>query len=167
MVETLSRLLNALSIRRDVNVYRLVLAPTVDLQSCQSFISATIVPSVGAVTAKVGAVDWYGIASGVLVKVAATTVLPALVGTIAQNTFNVYAYYVDSAGVVTSQMGVAGTTLAGVKWPTRPTGKAYLGASLFNPTAASFIGGTTLADAANTNHVGLNALGGFDQTSLV
>lgn len=167
MVETLSRLLNALSIRRDVNIHRLVLAPTIDLLSCQSFISATIVPSVGAVTTKVGAVDWYGVANGVLVKVAAATVLPALVGTILINTFNVYAFYVDSAGVVTSQMGTAAATLAGVKWPVRPAGKVYLGASLFNPTTGSFIGGTTLADAANTNHVGLNALGGFDQTSLV
>ena len=167
MQDTLNRYLGQVSAHIDRAALKAILEPIVDLLSCQSMISATILPSVGAVTTKMGSVAWYGMASGIPVTIAATTVLPALVGTIAQNTFNVYAYYIDSAGTVTSQMGTAGATLAAVKFPVRPAGKALVGASLFNPTTGAFIGGTTLADAANTNHVGLNVLGGFDQTSLV
>jgi len=167
MNDTLMRYVNKITDRSNKIALTQLLSPIVDLLSCQSMISAAIVPSVGAVTTKMGAVDWYGIAKGIPVKITAATVLPALSGTILINTFNVYAYYIDSAGTVTSQMGTAGTTLALVKFPVRPVGKTLVGASLFNPTTGSFIGGTTLADAANTNHVGLNALGGFDQTSLI
>lgn len=167
MQDTLSRYLGSLSNHIDKVYFKNILEPIVDLMSCQSMISAAIVPSTGAVTTKIGAVDWYGMVKGVPVKIAAATVMPALVGTISTNTFNVYAFFVDTAGVVTSAMGTEGATLAAMKFPTRPAGKTFVGASMFNPTAAPFVGGTTLADAANTNHIGLNALGGYDATSLV
>jgi hypothetical protein len=156
-----------MSSQKDIQALRPIIEGLADLASCQSMISATIIPSVGAVTTKMGSVAWYGIAQGRLVTIAATTVLPALVGTIAQNKFNVYCYYIDSAGTVTSAMGVEGTTKDLIKWPIRPTGKTLVGASMFNPTTAAFIGGTTLADAANTNHVGLNALGAFDPSMVL
>jgi len=134
------------------------------LKASFSMERAAIAASVGAPTCKVGAVDWYGIANGALVKVAAATVLPALVGTISQNTFNVYAFFVDSAGTVTSQMGTEGATKDLIVFPATPLGKALMGMAMFNPTTASFVGGTTNADAANTNIVGLNVLGSFPST---
>jgi hypothetical protein len=138
-----------------------------DMASCQSMERAAIAASVGATTCKIGAVDWYGIAQGKLQKIAAATVLPALVGTISQNKFNVYCFYVDAAGTVTSQMGTEGTTKDLIVWPIRPIGKTLIGAAMFNPTTAPFIGGTTNADAANTFIVGLNVLGSIDASFLV
>ena len=167
MQDTLNRYLGQLSSHIDRAAFKAILEPIVDSLSCQSMISATIVPGAGLVTTAMGGTSWRGLAKGIPVTIAAATVMPALVGTIAQNTFNVYAYYIDSAGVVTSQMGTAGATLADMKFPVRPAGKTLVGASQFNPTSAAFIGGTTLTDAANTNHVGLNVLGAIDQTSLV
>lgn len=167
MNDTVTRYINQLHDYRDKETLRPILEGMTDALSCQSMERAAIAASTGAVTCKIGAVDWYGIAQGKLQKIAAATVLPALSGTIAQNTFNVYCFYVDAAGTVTSQMGTAGATKDLIKWPIRPVGKTLVGAAMFNPTSAAFIGGTTLADAANTNIVGLNTMGAFDPSFLL
>lgn len=167
MIDTVTRYISQLHDKRDRENLRPIVEGIADALSCQSMERAAIAASVGATTVKIGAVDWYGIAQGKLQKVAAATVLPALSGTIAQNTFNVYCFYIDSAGTVTSQMGTAGATKDLIKFPTRPVGKTLIGAAMFNPTTAAFIGGTTLADAANTNIVGLNTMGAFDPTFLL
>jgi len=167
MKETISRYMNHLHDYRDAEILRPIIEGIADALSCQSMERAAIAASTGAVTCKIGAVDWYGIAQGKLQKIAAATVLPALSGTIAQNTWNAYYFYVDAAGTVTSQMGTAGATKAAMVPPVRPVGKTLIGAAMFNPTAADFIGGTTLADAANTNIVGLNTMGAIDPTFLL
>jgi hypothetical protein len=93
-------------------------------------------------------------------------VLPALVGTTLINTFNVYVFLLSTAGF-TSVIGTAGTTLGGVVWPNIPLGSTIVGALTVNPTTASFIGGTTALDAANTNVVFISPVGAFDPTLIV
>lgn len=167
MIDTVTRYLNQIHDQRDLANLRPMIEGIADALSCQSMERAAIAASTGATTCKIGATDWYGIAQGKLQKVAAATVLPALSGTIAQNTFNVYCFYIDSAGTITSQMGTAGATKDLIKFPVRPVGKTLIGAAMFNPTAGAFVGGTTNADAANTNIVGLNTMGAFDPTFLL
>jgi len=73
--------------------------------------------------------------------------LPALSGTVDNGTFNVFAFFIDSAGVFTSQMGTAGATLADVVQPEPTSGKALVALLYINPTGTGdFVGGTTELD---------------------
>ena len=151
---------------------RLALRPL--LEAIGDRISSQCVSSAGlsikaaaGVLVKLGAAAVYATANGILVARAANTNMAALVGTVTINRFNVYSFFIDSAGTLTSVMGVSGATLAAVKFPDIPVGRAQLGFIVVNPTAGSFIGGTTALDAANTNVVYVNTIGPFDTTILI
>lgn len=135
--------------------------------SCMLGSAAIVISGASGTTAKTGAVAVNAIASNSLVNIPAGTVLPALVGTVAQNFFNVYVFYIDNAGVITVAMGTPAATLASVIWPNTPQGKAIVGALTANPTTAPFIGGTTALDAANTNVVYISPVGAFDPSIFV
>jgi hypothetical protein len=108
---------------------------------------------------------YYGVANKVLVTKASATDMAALVGTVANATFNVYCFFIDSAGVLSSAMGTAGATLAAVLFPAIPTTKACIGFVIINPTGTGgFVGGTTALDDATVvpNAVFINTLGGFN-----
>lgn len=96
---------------------------------------------------KTGASDTYYIVKGVLVKVAASTDMAALSGTVTNALFNVFCYFLDSAGTKTTLMGREGATLALVKFPPFPENKALIGFTIINPTGTGdFVGGTTAID---------------------
>ncbi len=110
---------------------------------------------------------YLGIANNRLVKVASGVDLPALVGTVANATFNVFCFFIDQAGTTTTLIGTAGASLALVKFPTPPEGKAMIGFVQVNPTGTGgFVGGTTVLDDATVipNAVFCNTLGAFDPT---
>lgn len=110
------------------------------------------------------------IAQGVLRSITADTDLPALVGTVINATFNVFVFTADKDGTTYTQMGVAGTTLAGVKWPAIPATRAILGFVIINPTGTgNFVGGTTpLGDGTVVpNAVYVNTVGPIDPTAAV
>lgn len=112
---------------------------------------------------------YYGIALGKLVKIASATNLPALVGTVANGTFNVFSFSVNSAGTVSVNLGAPSTTLGGVTFPQTQDGNASIGFVIINPTGTgAFIGGTTALDDATVvpNAVFINTLGPFDPTIL-
>jgi len=112
----------------------------------------------------------YALANGILVTKAANTDMAALVGTVTNAKFNLYAFYIDSAGTLTSVMGTEGTTLAQVRFPQTPQGKALIGCVLINPTGTgNFVGGTTPLDDATVvpNAVYINTLGAVDPTVLL
>jgi hypothetical protein len=118
---------------------------------------------------KTGATAFYALATGVLVTIAASTDMPALVGTVVNATFNVFCFFVDSAGTVTSAMGTAGATLAAVVFPQFPEGKALVGFIVVNPTGTgNFVGGTTALDDATVvpTVAYVSAIGGFDPRAL-
>lgn len=109
-------------------------------------------------------------AQGKLVTKAADTDMAALVGTIVTTAFNVYVFYIDVAGNLTTAMGIAGSTLANVVFPPTPEGKAMIGFVIINPTGAgSFVGGTTVLDDAGVvpNAVFANTTSGLDPTIII
>lgn len=106
---------------------------------------------------------------GRIVAKAANTDMAALSGTVVNATHNVFAFFVDNAGTLTSAMGVAGATLAAVTFPPVPDRKACLGYVHINPTGTGdFVGGTTPLDDATVvpGAVYVNIVGPFDPTLI-
>jgi hypothetical protein len=100
--------------------------------------SSALVKSTEPFTALVG---------NVIVTKADNTDMAALSGTVAADLFNIYVFYVDSAGTLTSAMGTAGATYAAVIPPVTPVDKTAIGAVLINPTGTGdFVGGTSALD---------------------
>lgn len=110
---------------------------------------------------KTGSAAFAGVASGVPVAIAGGTDMPTLVGTITAGSYNVFCFFIDQASVVTVAMGVEGTTLAKVKFPTFPQGKALVGYIVVT-YASTFTGGSTALDTATTVYV--SPVGAFDPT---
>jgi len=165
MLDTMTRYLAGIASEKDRQALRAVLQPIVDRMSSQGLTSAGLaIKAGGSALAKTGSAAWVGIANGVLVTVAASTDMPALAGSISAGAFNVFCFFVDSAGVVTSAMGTEGATLAAVKFPQFPQGNALLG-FLVVTYASAFTGGTTPLDTATTIYC--NPVGAFDPTVVV
>ena len=120
-----------------------------------------VIKAGGGVLAKIGAADFQGTAQGVPVKIAASTDMPALTGTITANKFGIYCFFIDSASVVTVAQGVEGATLATAKFPPFPEGKALVG-YLVITHSATFTGNSTALDTATTVYV--SPVGAFDPT---
>lgn len=107
-------------------------------------------------------------AAGTLVSKAANTDMAALAGTVTNAKFNVFAFFGDSAGTLTTSMGTEGDTLAAVVFPTVPANKALIGFVIINPTGTGdFVGGTTPLDDATVvpNAVYVDCVGAFDPTT--
>ncbi len=170
MQDTVTRLLNGVpdvTMRRNL---QLILNAIADRYSSQCVSVAGLQISGTPTKAKTGAADTYALANAVLVKVAASTDLAALAGSVTNGKFNVFCFYVDAVGVLTSQMGVEGASLATVVMPTVPVGKAQLGFVVVNPTGTGpFVGGTTALNDATVvpNAAYINTTGPFDQTVLL
>jgi hypothetical protein len=96
--------------------------------------------------------------------------MPALSGTVVNGTFNVFCFFIDSAGTVTSAMGTAGATLATVVFPQKPQKKALVGLLIVNPTGTgNFVGGSTALDDATVvpTVAYVSAQGAFDPYCLI
>ena len=124
-----------------------------------------VIKAGGSALVKTGASACYLYANGALQKLSAATDMPALSGTVANGTFNCFAFFVDIAGTVTSQMGIAGSTLATMKLPPLPKNKALIGFVIVNPTGTGdFVGGTTALDdgTVTPNAAYVSPVCGFD-----
>lgn len=87
------------------------------------------------------------VCNGLGVVKAANVDLAALSGTVTNAKFNVYCFFIDSAGTLTSAMGTEGAALVNVVFPAIPAGKAMIGYVTVNPTGTgNFVGGTTNLD---------------------
>ncbi len=73
--------------------------------------------------------------------------MPALVGTITAAKYNVFAFFMDAAGTLTTKMGVEGATAVAVEFPAAPVGTIMLGFVLLTHTS-DFVGGTTALDVS-------------------
>ena len=165
MQETISQRLNGLAGETQRASLIPILKALGDRFSSQATSTAGLVITAGGgTTAKIGAVAFNGVANGVPVTIAAGTAMPALVGTVTASSFNVFCFFVDSASVVTVVRGTEGTTLAKVKFPNFPEGKALVG-YLIVTNGSTFTGGTTALDAATTVYV--SPTGCFDPTILL
>jgi len=138
--------------------------PLGDRYSSQPLTSAgLVIHGSGSTLAKTGTANFYAVANGVLVTIAASTDMPALVGSITAGSYNVFCFFIDSAASVTVAMGTEGTALAKVGFPQFPKNQALVG-FLIVTYASAFVGGTTALDTATTVYV--SPLGAFDPTVL-
>ena len=166
MNDTLTRWLSEVGSAKDRAHLREILKPIVDRLSCQSHSSAGLeITAGGGTTAQIGSGStWHGVVKGKSLTIAAGTDMPALSGSITAAYYNVFCFFIDSAGTKTSAMGVEGTTRALVTFPPIPEGKTMIG-YLVVTYASAFTGGTTPLDTATTVYV--NVLGAFDPSCLV
>lgn len=106
---------------------------------------------------------------GKLVTKATAQDFPALVGTVVNATFNIFAFFIDVTGTLTTVMGIAATTLQNVQFPPQSGSKALVGFVIINPTGTgNFVGGTTVLDDATVvpNAVFVDTNSCFDPTIL-
>lgn len=171
MLDTITRFLQGIPSVTERAALQRILSALGDRLSSQSLNSAGLaIKAGGSAIVKTGASAYYAVAQGDLVTKGAATDMPALVGTVTNAKFNVFCFYIDSGGTLTSQMGTEGATLASVVWPETPVGKAQLGFIVVNPTGTgNFVGGTTALDDATVvpNVAYVNTQGAFDPTVLV
>jgi hypothetical protein len=170
MQDNLQRYLNSLTNPRDQVTLRTILQPVYDRFSSQCFSSAGLaIKTAGSAIVKAGSA-FYGIANGVLVNKASSTDMAALSGTVTAAKFNVFVFYIDSAGTLSSAMGTEGATLGAVVFPALPQKTAVIGFVVINPTGTgNFVGGTTALDDATVvpNAVYVNVDGPFDPTMVL
>lgn len=142
-----------------------VLGPVFDrFSSCAVSSAGLAITTGGATTAKTGSAVTNLVANGIPVAIAASTDMPALVGSITATYFNVFCFFIDSAGTKTVAMGTEAATLAGVIFPPFPAGKALIG-FLTVTYASTFVGGTTPLDTATTTYN--SPTGAWDPSVLV
>lgn len=145
---------------------RPVINALADRYSCVMLSSAGLAIKAGAsAVVKSGASAFYALANGVLVTKGAATDMAALSGTVTNAKFNVFAFFIDSAGTLTSAMGTEGAALANVVFPPTPQGKTCVGFIVVNPTGTgNFVGGSTALDDATVapNVVYQNPIGAWD-----
>lgn len=132
--------------------------------SCAVSSAGLAITGGGSTTASTGSAVTNLVANGVLVAIAGSTAMPALVGSVMAGYFNVFCFFVDSAGSRTVAMGSEAATLAGVVFPPFPSGKALIG-FLTVTYASTFVGGTTPLDTATTTYN--SPTGAWDPSVLV
>lgn len=166
MLATMTQFLEGITTLRTRQAVRAPLEPLVDRSSTQPLRTAgLVIKTGGSALAKTGAADFYASVKGILVKIAASTDMPALTGlTITAASFNVACFFVDSAGTTTVAFGTENTALGTVVFPPFPLNKALIG-FLIITYASTFTGGTTALDTATTVYI--NGQAGFDPSVLV
>ena len=166
MQDTIASRLNTMASVSDENALRPILNALADRFSSQALSSAgLVIKTGGSALAKTGSAAWYGVANGVPVSIAGSTDMPALTGiNVSAGKYNVACFFIDSAGTVTALGGTEGATLAAVKFPESPVGKALVG-FLIITYASAFTGGTTALDTATTVYV--NPIGAFDPNIIL
>ena len=172
MLDTLTRFLAAFGDVRERVALRSVLAPMVDRVSSQVLQTggAIVIKAGGSTLAKTGASATHVSVAGKLVKIAESTDLAALSGTVTNAKFNVYCWFIDAAGTLTSAMGTEGATRAAIVFPAFPVNKALVGFVIINPTGTgNFVGGTTALDdgTVTPNAEYVTVTGAFDPTVLI
>lgn len=169
--DTVSRWLEGIANSTTQWNLRRLFFPLFDSQSTLPLNSAgLVIHGAGSTLAKTGGSVFYALANGILQKVAASTDMPALSGTVTNATFNVFCFFIDSGGTTTSAMGTAGSTLANVVFPQKPSRKAMVGFVIINPTGTGdFVGGTTALDDGTVvpNAVYISPTCGFDPLALI
>lgn len=171
MQNTIAQQLLGMSDVRAREAVKVILNAIGDRISTRTFTHAGLRIKGGSASAIVQAhLAIYASVKGTLVTKAADTDMAALSGTVTNAKFNVFAFFIDNAGALTSAMGTEGATLAAVKFPPIPEGKAVIGFVIINPTGTgNFAGGTTALDDVTVvpNAAFVDIDGGFDPTVLL
>ena len=168
-MEPLGQRLGALSSAQDMDQLYAVFKGIYDRFASQLLSTGgLVIKAGGGVLAKAGTLAKY-VCKGQLLSLAANTDMAALVGTVTNAKFNVFVFFIDEAGAVTSAMGTEGGTLAAVRWPNVQNQKVCVGFVIINPTGTgNFVGNTTPLDDATVvpNAVYVNTVGPFDPAAV-
>lgn len=172
MIDTIDRWLSGVAAVRDRLSLRAILVPIADRLSTQSLSSAgLVIGGTTKLTARTSAsLVYYASVKGKILTKATSTEMATLSGTVTADAFNVYCFFIDSAGTLTSAMGTEAATLAAVTFPPFPEGKALVGFIAVNPTGTgNFVGGTTALDDGTVvpNTVYVSPTGPFDPSVLL
>lgn len=165
---SLIQCLAGIASQKDQIAVRESVAPLTDrFSSCALNSAGLAIKSGSSPLAKIGSADFYAVANGTLVKIAASTDMPALTGiNMTAAYFNVVCFFVDQAGNVTVSGGQEGASLGAVRFPPLPKQKALIGFLLIT-YASAFVGGTTPLDTATTVYVNAATAGVFDPSALL
>ena len=165
MLNSIKKYLGGLASEKDAAALTPLFKATGNALATQPLRTAgLVIKAGGGVLAKIGAADYYGTVKGRLVKIAASTDMPALTGlTITAASFNVACFFIDSASTVTVAWGTEGTAIGLVKFPQFPVDKALVGFLLITHSS-TFTGNTTALDTATTLY--FSPTGAFDPTFL-
>jgi hypothetical protein len=170
-MDILTRYLNNISDARTAANLKPLFEGLCDALSSQMLQTAgLVIKAGGSALVKSGGSAAKVLADGKLVNIAAATDMAALSGTVTNAKFNVFAYFIDSAGTLSSAMGKEAATLAAVKFPTKPQKKTMVGFTIINPTGTGdFVGGTTAIDDATVvpNAVHVSPVGPIDSTAQI
>jgi len=168
MKGTITQYLANVMSERDRAFLRAVLAPIGDRLSTQALTNSTLVQSGTTTKVKTGAADSYFSVKGKLVKIAAATDMAVLSGVISDAKINVFCFYVDVAGNLTSAMGTEATALVDVVFPVTPEGKCLVGYVQITCSGGAFTGGSNdVATAGNFTVVFVSPTGAFDPSVLL
>ena len=170
-MEPLAQRLLAIPDKAMARALQLVLEPYVErMKSCALSTAGLVIKAGSSALAKTGSAITHYIANGVKGRIAGSTDMPALVGTVTNAKFNVFVFTVDSGGTVRAQIGVEGATEAAIKWPVLDQKRAILGMIIINPTGTgNFVGGTTALDDVTVvpNAQYISPVGVFDPTTKI
>ena len=156
-METLERNTNMISDRITANAIINAVKGLYDRTSCQTLGAATLaISAASSPLAKISAACLAAV-QGKMIQIAAGN-LPALVGSINANAanpwytsgaWNVYSWFIDKYGNITTLMGYEAGTVGGVIFPKIPEKQAWIGFVLLNTQGSqTFVGGTTALDSA-------------------
>lgn len=171
MKNTVTQYLNQIPNNNERLTLMSVVNPIADRMSSQTLRSGALRIDGGSASAVVELNDTLVcFVDGALVTKASTTNMAALVGTVTNALFNVYAFFIDKAGTLSTAMGIEGATLAAVGFPPLPEKKALIGFVIVNPTGTgNFVGGTTQLDdgTVTPNAVFVNTVGAVDPSVIL
>jgi len=170
MLGTIQQFLKGIGAVSDRNALTPVLSSLGDRASTCLVSTSTLAIKAGGSAVVKASTAFHAVVQGRLVTKAANTDMAALVGTVTNAKFNVFVFFMDGSGTLTTVMGGEGATLNAVTFPQFPAGKACVGFIIVNPTGTgNFVGGTTALDDATVvpNVVYVSHPLAFDPTVLV
>lgn len=110
--------------------------------------SVALATAAGNLLVETGAVAQVRVGS-TYITVASGTDMPALVGTIPADKFNVFSFFLNMDGTFRTALGTVSDTLAGIVPAVQDQDEALLGHLIINPTGTGdFVGGTTAINDA-------------------
>lgn len=170
-MQKLTQQLSGFSDNMAAHALQILLEPIFNrFKSCALSTAGLVIKAGGSALVKTGAAVTHYVANGIKGRIASSTDMPALVGTVTNAKFNVFVFTVDRQGTARVQMGVEGATEAQIKWPELDQTRAILGFIVVNPTGTgNFIGGTTALDDATVvpNVAYISPIGMFDPTTRI
>lgn len=170
MLDTMRRYVEGMVPYKTQEIVRQLFSPVYGRLSNTMLTTAGLAIKAGASALVKAGTLCYVIAGGQIRSIAANTDMAALSGTVTNAKFNIYAFFVDKAGTLTSLMGTEGAALANVIFPTINDTRACIGFVIINPTGTgNFVGGTTALDDGTVvpTAVYVNVTCGFDPQCLI